>query len=636
MHRWSAQLNKQIDDFLGELGPEDVKTTCSIISNSFLESSASKEQLVLSMVLLNKLGQGNLRTAELLYELLKGRLDNSDQSFLRYQLFDDKRPLPDDITYDIINRPYLSFKRAISQGIKIEKVTSRFSPNATAFYLTMIFCRVDLNEQNRAMLSFLLSRIESDLPENVIQGIFVYLRNLKNIIREIEGKGDKALTEEFHYADEPDMRKPSDYAARSARESEEKTGSDGDSISRRQKPVGSATKRDNEMDAASIEEGATVTERDRFSPEQAESEEQSERVGRYSGESPSADKEQTERSDLADSAEQTEGDTDQEQRTDRGDNAYIGSERESERQSPFDRNEAKEAAIQAAETEGKSGSRTDGDVREAGEESASQKKLSSDYEAMEGERTPSGTNAKEAKDSQYTIHFSRNTEELLKIIDDLETEDQPAGAPGSEQAEEPERKPGTQPEPEPAPESPSTDTGRERTAERGRDEGGGRPARRKRSMLFTAGGAAAAVVLGVVLFTGIPAKDGGGETGSAGGGTIDEAQAPGTESAGAVGGAETAAGESGEAAAGQTPAASDFQISSSDSGPLWSVNEGETTWQLFQTAKAGGVSVSGGGTYSVPAEVSWMEFVMDVFAANPGLDQFNLVFPGQDIRLPVY
>jgi len=57
---------------------------------------------------------------------------------------------------------------------------------------------------------------------------------------------------------------------------------------------------------------------------------------------------------------------------------------------------------------------------------------------------------------------------------------------------------------------------------------------------------------------------------------------------------------------------------------------------LFQAAKENGIPVAGGGNYTVPTEVTWREFIMDAFAVNPGLDQFELVYPEQNIQLPTY
>jgi hypothetical protein len=32
----------------------------------------------------------------------------------------------------------------------------------------------------------------------------------------------------------------------------------------------------------------------------------------------------------------------------------------------------------------------------------------------------------------------------------------------------------------------------------------------------------------------------------------------------------------------------------------------------------------------------WLEFILDVFEVNPELDQFKIIYPGQELVLPDY
>jgi len=631
LHRWSAQLNRKIETFLDKLGTKDAKTVHSVISSSFLDAGGTKEQLVLSVVLLNKLGLKSLETVELLYDLLEGRLDNNDQSFLQYQLFNDNHPLPDDLSYEITSRPYLSLKRAINRAMKIEKVKSHFSPEATAFYLTMIFCRVDLNEQNRAMLSFLISRIDAQLPKNVMHGIFAYLRNLKNIIKELEDKGEKTLTEEFHYADEPDMRHKKDYSESSVQETEH----DNPQVDQEQTETQREREKDRkagetEDDVSAVEEAAEESEaqleREQFLDERGRGLNLHEEGDvHFTKESSLDEKKQTERAEVKPTEEHSEETDKRTQKIERGDAAYAGSENQSERTSHFE--------------EGKRVGSEDSSEAWSGKESLDR------VEDLQDE-----SNAEQTKDSRYTIHFSRNTEELLMIIDDLETEEEsvpekpviPEAGP-SEEAEQNE---------EPQPETHSgpfteteTETGTETETE------GQQPEGRKRNMLFAGMAAAAVVLLGVFLFIGTQADENSSEAGTAAAGqktyaptqegTVAEAQ----EEPGAVAPPEgplkapSETGPSVDITTGQGPPSTRFEITSGGSennGPVWSVNEGEYMWSLFQAAQEGGIPRAGGETYSIPADVTWMEFIMDAFAVNPGLDQFELIYPEQNIQLPTY
>ena len=58
-----------------------------------------------------------------------------------------------------------------------------------------MLCRIDLNEQNRAILHLLLSRIDAPLPEKLDRAVTQAMANLYDIIRDVDLRQDKVLSE---------------------------------------------------------------------------------------------------------------------------------------------------------------------------------------------------------------------------------------------------------------------------------------------------------------------------------------------------------------------------------------------------------------------------------------------------------
>src|SRR6056297_3022858 len=86
LHSWCDQLNQKIDDFMKKSKGQNSSYIRSLLENSYIDPSASKEQLVLTLILLNRLGQENYKITEQLYQTLQRRLDINDQNFLRFHL----------------------------------------------------------------------------------------------------------------------------------------------------------------------------------------------------------------------------------------------------------------------------------------------------------------------------------------------------------------------------------------------------------------------------------------------------------------------------------------------------------------------------------------------------------------------
>ncbi|MBI9105238.1 MAG: hypothetical protein JEZ04_00750 [Spirochaetales bacterium] len=141
--------------------------------------------------------------SKLILPMLKGRINLVDMQFLFHHFFGNEKILPPDLTFDLTIRSFFSFKAAIAKALIIEETPSTASPENTALYLLVLLSRMDLNEQNKVMIALLLSRIDANLPEEVNEGIYAYLKNMIELIKEVAEKGDKILAESLNLEDEP-------------------------------------------------------------------------------------------------------------------------------------------------------------------------------------------------------------------------------------------------------------------------------------------------------------------------------------------------------------------------------------------------------------------------------------------------
>ncbi len=211
LHHWVSQLNELIEQFVGEFS-QNYNEISRKIHASHLSGQQNPADSLVSLVLLHKFQTPVLEITEKLFHLLYGKLDSKDQQFLILHFFKGMLPLSTDDSHEIIIRSFISYKRAIFRGMQIENLVSNVNPAETALFFTVLICRVDVHTQNRALINLLLYRIEARLPENVLQGVLVYLKKLRQVIYEVYTRGEKVLSDELNISEEPDLLQIEDDA----------------------------------------------------------------------------------------------------------------------------------------------------------------------------------------------------------------------------------------------------------------------------------------------------------------------------------------------------------------------------------------------------------------------------------------
>ena len=641
INKWCTQLDERITAFVASVPDNDRGPVQLLLERDYVGADAHNEQMVLVVLLGHKLGGRVIDTTERLFARLRGRLALADQRFVGAHLFGGELPLPSDVNHDIVARPYLSFRRAISRAMSIETVSSTFTASEVALYLTLIMCRADLNEQNRAMLSFLLSRIDAELPQNVLEGVFVYLRSLRTVIAEVEGQGDAALAKEFHYSDEPTIADLSQHRVDPAR---------ADSVTPEPQPPAPAPPAAGTTAApatnAAVPRSATG---DTASYEPTEP--QPPRAP-----APSLNQAVRSRDRAPDTLEGAETDP---AVPDRASDSSPGISRAPDRERRETPPPTRNAGVQPAEigtvaAASNSGRRGDFDP------SPGSPPAEGDADSQLERSPPNEAPPPE----EHTIYFNRNTAELLRIIDGLDRDDQTADTPSREA--------------EPVVTAPSATVARQRLDRAAvLPEGAGTPqTRRSGKLLRRAAIAIVATALPVLAVLALwPDRSPGERSGAAGtavpdaavaeppaaaSGVVPEAatvepepRAPGAagadptarvdrtevETLGAArrGPSDTAAVEPEPQAESRPPgAAGAYRIEFDGDRFVWIVESGQTGWELFRAAGSAPIAGDGAVRYAVPPRVTWAQYILDVFAANPALAQFRIITPGQRIVLPDY
>ncbi len=183
LHSWTNQIDEMIIDFLSNITENE--EIIEYLLDEMQSENFNNEQNIISLVLLKYFDYPVLQIIDLANEKLYGKISKNDINFFKKHLFSGTLPLSSELSYDITNRSFLSPKKAIKRAMQIDSVISKENPQLTVLYMCFILSRMDMNEENRAMVAFLLLRIDIDLPPGLQQRVYKYLWEYKDIIQEL-------------------------------------------------------------------------------------------------------------------------------------------------------------------------------------------------------------------------------------------------------------------------------------------------------------------------------------------------------------------------------------------------------------------------------------------------------------------
>jgi hypothetical protein len=196
LHGWCDQTHQKIDEVLAELRrrtPEQTALIEPMIDR--LRALGSVEERLFCLVVLERLGVPVSKIAELTLQVLKNQISENDLAFLSRYFFDGGYPLPAPIVADITKGNFFTYKRAIYQAMAITELASDYSGAHVLLFLVQLLCRNSLNEQNRAILYVLLSRIDVDRPPGLAAIVRSAMQVLAGLVREVAERGQAVLAD---------------------------------------------------------------------------------------------------------------------------------------------------------------------------------------------------------------------------------------------------------------------------------------------------------------------------------------------------------------------------------------------------------------------------------------------------------
>lgn len=178
-------MNQKIASFVDTMTENDQKYVREWAYATLEHKPIESATQILSIILLKLMDTSDKELIRLLYTVLSGRLTYEDFNSLSLYIFKGKPPLSKDLFYNITERVFINKKTALLKALSVTSIISEADPELTIFYMTMLLCRVDLNNENRAMLNLLLYCIDADIPTEVASSVRTYLLSNKDILEEI-------------------------------------------------------------------------------------------------------------------------------------------------------------------------------------------------------------------------------------------------------------------------------------------------------------------------------------------------------------------------------------------------------------------------------------------------------------------
>lgn|GEM_PF-2698715 len=198
LHSWCDQSEEKIAALYQRLQehPEAAPEYEQTILDSF-GRLGSREERLMALAVLHRLNVDAGRLADLTLLNLDTQINEKDGTFILDHYFGGVLPVPAGLVYDITKGNFITYKRAIYRALQVSQFDSTFDPGQVLLFLVQLLCRDSLNEQNRAIVYLLISRIDIDLPEGVGRIVVAAMVRLRNLINEVEKRQEAVLADEM-------------------------------------------------------------------------------------------------------------------------------------------------------------------------------------------------------------------------------------------------------------------------------------------------------------------------------------------------------------------------------------------------------------------------------------------------------
>lgn len=198
LHGWCDQTDERIASLVDmiQVTPEDSARFETEVIGSLKMLDTAEEKL-LALLVLVQLGADLSQVSEWTLEHLENQIDEKDSDFIDRHYYGNRSPVPADLVYTVTKGNFINYKRALYEALKVSQFESDFDPPHVLLYLTQLLCRNSLNKQNRAIVYLLLSRIDIDLPPNLLRIVLAAMARLRNLINEVEVRQEAVLADEI-------------------------------------------------------------------------------------------------------------------------------------------------------------------------------------------------------------------------------------------------------------------------------------------------------------------------------------------------------------------------------------------------------------------------------------------------------
>ncbi len=197
IHSWCTQMDEKISSFTAALDERGRKHVTRWALDSLEKENLESASQILAIIFLKLNDVPDRELIRLLYTVLSGRLTYEDFNSLNNYIFNGKPPLSADLFYNITERVFIDKKSALKKALSISSIISEADPQLTIFYMTMLLCRVDLNNENKAMLNLLLYCVDADIPDEMAEGIRRSLSENADILEEILSETEDSRVKEI-------------------------------------------------------------------------------------------------------------------------------------------------------------------------------------------------------------------------------------------------------------------------------------------------------------------------------------------------------------------------------------------------------------------------------------------------------
>ncbi|WP_028975083.1 hypothetical protein [Spirochaeta cellobiosiphila] len=211
LYKWTSQTEALITEVIKKAKGKMKEALQSALYLKMRQADSSKEEIIISLILLSKLGVDLDRITEKTVDYLMNKIYVVDFQFLITHLFPQGAPLPEDLIYDITSRVVFDIRNSYDRIARGFQRVPKKRGSEAILYLSGLICRPDLSAQNRDLLYIILSKVQLPLPPNLATIANLKLIDIRKKLSHKSLKSLRNLTLEGEDVPEPEENVPEEF-----------------------------------------------------------------------------------------------------------------------------------------------------------------------------------------------------------------------------------------------------------------------------------------------------------------------------------------------------------------------------------------------------------------------------------------